>query len=182
MGILNFTIKILGLKGAQGTIVDGVSGSFKNLKKITKIKSNSDNGMDYDKFYNENLTGKLRFRQQMINEGLDEKRYLKLNQKQYNYSIVVTLFAILFLSYLIFMMFNGNALISIIAILMILTIYSDTLRKASEIREQMFIGFKEFITTPQFWIPTTKRINDYFNIENEEQVNKLLDEIEKIEQ
>ena len=62
---------------------------------------------------------------------------------------------------------------------MILLVYIDTLRKASEIREQSFITIKEFFQDPALWLPTTKRKNDYFNIENEEQVNQLLDEIEK---
>ena len=72
-------------------------------------------------------------------------------------------------------------MIALIAILMILTVYSDTLRKAAEIREQSFITFKEFITSPNLWFPTTKRVNNYFSIENEEQVNHLLDEIEKLQ-
>mgnify|MGYP000010230573 FL=1 len=183
MGFFDFTTKILGVKGAKDTLVDGVSGSFKNLKKLTEANraSKTNNDIDYDKFYNESLSGKLRFRQRMVDEGLSEKRYSALNQKQYNYSIVIMIFSILFLAYSIFMIFNGSAMIALIAILMILTVYSDTLRKAAEIREQSFITFKEFITSPNLWFPTTKRVNDYFSIENEEQVNHLLDEIEKLQ-
>jgi len=36
MGFFDFTTKILGVKGAKDTLVDGVSGSFKNLKKLTE--------------------------------------------------------------------------------------------------------------------------------------------------
>lgn len=183
MGIFDFATKILGVKGAIDTVKEGTKSSFKNLGKIAKpIKNEESNNIDFDEFYNKTLNGRLRFRQRMINEGVNEIRYNRLNQKQYNYSIVVALFSLLFLSYSFFMIFNGNALIALIAILMILIIYADTMRKASEIREQSFITFKEFILSPNLWFPTTKRKNEYFNIDNEEQVNEILNEIDKLDE
>lgn len=179
MGLGNTLLSVLGIKGAVDTIKDGTSQSLENLKKVSKANKQTDNTADFEQVYMENLSGKLRFRQRMLDEGLNEVRYKRLNQKQYNYSIAVTLLGGLFLVYSLFMMFNGQIFISTLAITMILLVYIDTLRKASEIREQSFITIKEFFQEPALWLPTTKRKNDYFNIENEEQVNQLLDEIEK---
>lgn len=174
-------LSIFGVKGAVDTIKDGTTQSFKNLSKITKSTVSDNANIDYSKLEHERLTGKLRFRQRMLNENLDETRYARLNQKQYNYSIAVLLFGALLLAYSVFIMLSGQIFIAFLAIFMILTVYLDTLKKATEIREQSFITIKEFLSKPALWLPTTKRENDYFNIENQEQVEQLLKEIDELQ-
>lgn len=183
MSLFKVTLSLLGLKGAKDTLVKGTKESFDNLGKLIKKRNTekSESLIDYEKLENERLSGKLRFRQRMVNEGLTESRYLKLNQKQYNYSIALLIGAILLISYSILMMFSGNVFVSCLAITMILVVYLDAIKKATEIREQSYITTKEFLSNRKLWLPTTKRHNDYFNIDDEKQVQALYDEIDQLD-
>lgn len=183
MSLFKVTLSLLGLRGAKETLVKGTKESFDNLGKLIKKRNaeKSESLIDYEKLENERLSGKLRFRQRMVNEGLTESRYLKLNQKQYNYSIALLIGAILLISYSILMMFSGNVFVSCLAITMILVVYLDAIKKATEIREQSYITTKEFLSNRKLWLPTTKRHNDYFNIDDEKQVQALYDEIDQLD-
>lgn len=186
MGLLS---NLLGLTGAIETVKQGTSQSLANLRKIT-ARTKVDNAQDIQQALDEELkqqeealeklSGKLRFRQRMIDEELNENRYKKLNQKQYNYSIAILFIATAFLTYTIVMLISGMVFISLLAIMLIITVYLDTLKKATEIREQAYISLKEFLTKPKWWLPTVKRENEYFNIEDKAQVEETLEQIETV--